>query len=97
MFEEEGERGVAHIVEHLAFSATSRFENHELVCFLESIGAPFGACQNAYTSADETVYELMVPVDKEGLLEDALSVLAELSGGFRRTRNLSRSRLSYRL
>lgn len=44
------ERGVAHIVEHLAFNATEEFENHAIIKFLESIGAEFGACSNAYTS-----------------------------------------------
>ena len=79
MVEEEDERGVAHIVEHLAFSATSRYTNHDIVKFLESIGAEFGACQNALTSSDETIYELLVPVDKPGLLSQAISVLAEFS------------------
>ena len=37
------------------FSATKAYENHAIVKFLESIGAPFGACQNAYTSFDRTV------------------------------------------
>lgn len=77
--EEEVERGVAHIVEHLAFSATQKYTNHDIVRFLESIGAEFGACQNAVTSADDTVYELFVPVDKLELLSEAISVLAEFS------------------
>lgn len=77
--EEEEERGVAHIVEHLAFSATKKYTNHDIVKFLESIGAEFGACQNAVTSADETIYELFVPVDKPELLSQAISVLAEFS------------------
>ncbi|KAK6236436.1 hypothetical protein SCA6_011773 [Theobroma cacao] len=83
VLEEEDERGVAHIVEHLAFSATKRYTNHDIVKFLESIGAEFGACQNAVTSADETVYELFVPVDKPELLSQAISVLAEFSSEIR--------------
>lgn len=83
VLEEEEERGVAHIVEHLAFSATSKYTNHDIVKFLESIGAEFGACQNAVTSADETVYELFVPVDKPELLSQAISVLAEFSSEVR--------------
>lgn len=79
VLEEEDERGVAHIVEHLAFSATKKYSNHYIVKFLESIGAEFGACQNAVTSADETIYELFVPVDKPELLSQALSILAEFS------------------
>ncbi|GAB4852720.1 hypothetical protein Ancab_016931 [Ancistrocladus abbreviatus] len=79
VLEKEDERGVAHIIEHLAFSATTKYTNHDIVKFLESIGAEFGACQNAVTSADETVYELFVPVDKPELLSQAISVLAEFS------------------
>lgn len=77
--EEEEERGIAHIIEHLAFSGTTNYTNHDIVKFLESIGAEFGACQNAVTSADETVYELFVPIDKPEHLSQAISVLAEFS------------------
>lgn len=87
VLEEEDERGVAHIVEHLAFSATKKYTNHDIVKFLESIGAEFGACQNAVTSADETVYELFVPVDKPGLLSQAISVLAEFSSEVRASKD----------
>lgn len=83
VLEEENERGIAHIVEHLAFSATNKYTNHDLVKFLESIGAEFGACGNAYTSFDETVYELFVPIDKPGLLSEAIAVLSEFSSEIR--------------
>lgn len=83
IFEEENERGIAHIVEHLAFSATKKYNNHDIVKFLESIGAEFGACGNAYTSFDETVYELFVPIDKPGLLSEAISILSEFSSEIR--------------
>ncbi|CAK9024059.1 unnamed protein product [Durusdinium trenchii] len=79
LVEEEEERGIAHIIEHLGFSATKAYENHAIVKFLESIGAPFGACQNAYTSFDRTVYTLHVPTDKEGLVEESLKVLREFA------------------
>lgn len=79
VLEEEEERGVAHIVEHLAFSATRKHTNHDIIRFLESIGAEFGACQNASTSPDETIYELMVPIDKPEILSQALNILAEFS------------------
>ncbi|KAK1264477.1 hypothetical protein QJS04_geneDACA018123 [Acorus gramineus] len=87
VLEEEEERGVAHIVEHLAFSATTKYTNHDIVKFLESIGAEFGACQNAMTSSDETIYELLVPVDKPDLLSQAISVLAEFSSEVRVSAN----------
>ncbi|WOL03023.1 zinc protease PQQL-like [Canna indica] len=83
VLEDEEERGVAHIVEHLSFSATKKYSNHDIVKFLESIGAEFGACQNALTSSDETIYELLVPVDKPDLLSQAISILAEFSSEVR--------------
>ncbi|GLT79043.1 hypothetical protein SLA2020_505530 [Shorea laevis] len=79
VLEEEDERGVAHILEHLAFNATKKYENHGIVKFLESIGAEFGPCHNAYTSADETVFELLIPIDRPELLSEAISILAEFS------------------
>ncbi|KAL8103603.1 hypothetical protein AgCh_027975 [Apium graveolens] len=83
VLEEEEECGVAHIVEHLAFSATNKYTNHDIIKFLESVGAEFGACQNAVTSSDETVYELFVPVDKPEVLPQAISILAEFSSEIR--------------
>ncbi|MEW5319769.1 MAG: hypothetical protein WDW38_010898 [Sanguina aurantia] len=71
--------GLAHIVEHLAFNGTEKYSNHEIVRFLEKIGAEFGACQNAYTSSDETVYQLVLPCDDPALLGDALSVLSQFA------------------
>ena len=76
----EAERGVAHFLEHLAFSATERFSHHSLVAFLEAAGLSFGACQNAYTTADETVFQFLLPTDgAEGLLQQALAILAEFA------------------
>lgn len=65
-----------------------RYSNHDIVAFLESIGASFGACQNAYTSADETVYTLMVPTaaengDNAALLEESIAVLSEFAARIR--------------
>ena len=67
-----------------AFNATEKYESHQLVSLLESLGCPFGACQNAYTSVDETVYELDVPTD-EGLkpLEEALDMIAQFAHAIR--------------
>ena len=76
LVETEEQRGIAHIIEHLAFSATKNFENHQIIKFLENIGAPFGACQNAYTSFDETVYQLHV--DRK-YFKEALKVLNEFA------------------
>lgn len=56
-----------------------KYTNHDIVKYLESIGAEFGACQNAYTSADDTVYEFLVPTDDEEVLENSFAVFAEFA------------------
>ena len=68
--------GVAHFVEHMMFNGTEQFPENELVDTLRSFGAAFGADVNAYTSFDETVYELNVPNDGESL-STGMTVLQE--------------------
>lgn len=77
--EEEHERGVAHVVEHLAFRGTASYPHFAIVNFLESIGAEFGACSNAYTSMDETVYELTIPTAKAEVLATSMHILSEFA------------------
>jgi hypothetical protein len=64
-------------------SCLQHYSNHDIVTFLESIGASFGACQNAYTSADETVYTLMVPTADGELLDKSIAVLSEFAARIR--------------
>ena len=82
VLEQEDQRGLAHLLEHMAFNGSKHFAPGELVGFLESIGARFGADANAYTSFDETVYLLEVPTDRSGLVEKGLTVLADFAGGW---------------
>jgi zinc protease len=82
VLEQEDQRGLAHLLEHMAFNGSKHFAPGELVGFLESIGARFGADANAYTSFDETVYMLEVPTDRSGLVEKGLVVLADFAGGW---------------
>ena len=67
VLETEEERGLAHFVEHMAFNGTSRFAKSELVNYLRSLGMRFGPEVNAYTSFDETVYGIEVPVEENPL------------------------------
>ena len=39
-------------------------------------GAAFGACQNAMTSADETIYEVSIPTDQPEFLKQSFAILA---------------------
>ena len=63
ILETEDERGLAHFVEHMAFNGTKRFPGSELVNYLRSLGMRFGPEINAFTSFDETVYGIEVPVE----------------------------------
>ncbi|MCQ2262718.1 MAG: insulinase family protein [Bacteroidales bacterium] len=63
ILEEENQRGLAHFLEHMCFNGTEKFPGNGVVKYCESIGVKFGADLNAYTSIDETVYNIdNVPV-----------------------------------
>jgi zinc protease len=79
--EEDDQRGLAHMLEHMAFNGTAHFKPGELVSYLESIGARFGPHVNAYTSFDETVYMLDVPTDWPGVLTRGFEALSDFAGG----------------
>jgi zinc protease len=79
--EAEDQRGLAHVLEHMAFNGTTRFEPGELVRYLESIGARFGPHVNASTSFDETIYMLDVPTDRDGALRRGFEALSDFAGG----------------
>ena len=66
VLEDDDENGLAHFVEHMAFNGTARFSESEVVDYLRSLGMRFGADVNAYTSADQTVYGIEVPVETDG-------------------------------
>ncbi len=77
VLEEDDQRGVAHLIEHMAFNGTEHFKENELIDYFESIGMTFGPEVNAYTSADETVFMLEIPSDNPSALETALLVLSD--------------------
>lgn len=65
ILEDESQRGLAHFLEHMCFNGTQHFPGNGVVKYCESIGVKFGADLNAYTSIDETVYNIdNVPVAK---------------------------------
>src|SRR5665648_835098 len=73
--EDDNQLGLAHFAEHLAFNGTKNFPKHELINYLESIGMEFGPEINAYTSFDETVYMIKVPLDSIQYMNKGLQVL----------------------
>ncbi|MES1240898.1 MAG: insulinase family protein [Acidobacteriota bacterium] len=81
VLEDEDQRGLAHLVEHMAFNGSRGFERQDLVRYLESIGMRFGADVNAYTSFDETVYTLTVPTDRPEFMAQSMRILEAWANG----------------
>lgn len=77
ILETESQRGLAHFMEHMSFNGTKHFPKNELVDYLQKSGIRFGADLNAYTSFDETVYQLPLPSDKPELLQGGLQIMRD--------------------
>lgn len=78
--EEPAQRGLAHFLEHMCFNGTKHFPGNALKEYLETIGVKFGENLNAYTSIDETVYNISnVPVMREGPVDSCLLILHDWS------------------
>ncbi len=76
ILEEENQRGLAHFLEHMCFNGTSHFPGNDLIDWLESVGVKFGYNLNAYTSIDETVYNISsVPVARQSVQDSCLLIL----------------------
>ncbi|MDR1073776.1 MAG: insulinase family protein [Treponema sp.] len=81
VLEANNERGVAHIVEHMAFNGSAHFSGNELINYFETLGMAFGPEVNAYTSFDETVYRLDIPADDSEALNTSLTVISDWACG----------------
>ena len=80
ILEEDSQNGLAHFLEHMAFQGTKNLPGKMIIEYLETVGVKFGANINAYTSLDETVYNLdAVPTYRQGIIDTALTVLHDWS------------------
>ncbi len=84
ILEEPRQRGLAHFLEHMAFNGTKHFPGAEgkagLREWCESVGIKFGTNLNAYTSVDQTVYNISAaPVTKAGVADTCLLILHDWS------------------
>ncbi len=74
--ENDNQQGLAHFSEHMAFNGTKDFPKNQLVDYLQKSGVRFGADLNAYTSFDETVYQLPLPTDDPELFARGITILS---------------------
>ncbi len=82
--ETPSQRGLAHFLEHMAFNGTTHFPNDDggksITGWCETVGIKFGQNLNAYTSVDETVYNISdAPVLREGIVDSCLLILHDWS------------------
>ena len=78
--EEEEQRGLAHFLEHMCFNGTKHYPGDALLRYLEGIGVKFGQQLNAYTSIDETVYNINnVPTARTSTVDSVLLILHDWS------------------
>lgn len=80
ILEEDNQRGLAHFLEHMCFNGTKNFPGKGIINWLESVGVKFGQNLNAYTSIDETVYNISnVPVARTSVQDSCLLILHDWS------------------
>lgn len=79
--ETDPQRGIAHYLEHMAFNGSTNFPPGELIKFFEGMGMTFGRDQNAFTSFDQTVYQLSLPDVKDETLTRGLTFFHDVARG----------------
>lgn len=78
--EDDDQKGIAHLVEHMAFNGSEHFPGNSLITYLESIGVAFGSHLNASTGTTRTLYKLSVPLENDNL-DKSLLIFEDWAGG----------------
>ena len=80
LLEEPEQDGLAHFLEHMSFQGTKNFPGKGIISTLERYGVAFGREINAYTSQNETVYNLSsIPTNNHKLLDTCVLMLHDWS------------------
>ena len=79
ILENDDQKGLAHFLEHMAFNGTENFPDKAILNTLQKHGAIFGNDINAYTSFDETVYNMNNIPSTPELVDTCLLVLRDWS------------------
>lgn len=75
--EADNERGIAHMLEHMAFNGSKNVPEGEMIKMLERLGLAFGPDTNASTGFDQTVYMLELPRTDDEIVDAALMLMRE--------------------
>ncbi|MBR5194871.1 MAG: insulinase family protein [Akkermansia sp.] len=79
--EQEHEKGISHLLEHLVFNGSRNHKRNELIPAMQQRGLGFGGDVNAYTSLLHTVYMLNLPNLNEDTVDFAFTVLRDFADG----------------
>ena len=80
--ENDDQRGLAHFLEHMCFNGTENYKGNDIVKWCETVGVKFGKDLNAYTSIDQTVYNISnVPTTRESIIDSCLLILHDWADG----------------
>lgn len=78
--ETDKQRGIAHFLEHMAFNGSENFPPGSVINFFQSMGLNFGQHQNAFTSFDQTTYQLYFPDTKPETFDTGMKFFADVAG-----------------
>lgn len=76
MFEDNSERGFAHLLEHLTFRGSVHIPDGEAKRIWQRFGVTFGSDSNAQTTPTQTVYQLDLPSATPTNLDESMKLLA---------------------
>ena len=79
--EQEHEKGISHLIEHLVFNGSRHFKRGELIPTMQQMGLGFGGDANAYTSLLETVYMLDLPNLNDETVDFAFTIMRDFADG----------------
>lgn len=78
--ETDRQRGIAHFLEHMAFNGSKNFPPGSVVPFFQEQGLRFGQDQNAFTSFDQTTYQLALADNTPENLRKAMTFMSDVAG-----------------
>ncbi|MFO7665355.1 MAG: insulinase family protein [Desulfobacterales bacterium] len=81
MFEENGQEGLAHYLEHMLFCGSTHFKPGELVKYFQDMGMRFGPDANAHTGFYETVYDILLPDGGKESLDKGFLIVEDFAKG----------------
>ena len=78
LMETDKQRGLAHLLEHMAFNGSKNFPKNSIDNYFNSIGLSLGKHFNASTGFENTTYKFEIPTDKQGAVEKGIYILSDI-------------------